>query len=61
MKVKDLIKELQQHDQEKTVNIFIAKDFGEDNVEDIYNEDILDVIDQDDTVEIYCLEEVNCE
>ena len=57
MKVKDLIKELQQQDQDKTVNIFIAKEFGEDNVEDIYSEDILDVIDQDDTVEIYCLKE----
>ena len=57
MKVKDLIKELQQQDQDKTVNIFIAKDFGEDNVEDIYSEVILDVIDQDDTVEIYCLKE----
>ena len=57
MKVKDLIKELQQQDQDKTVNIFIAKEFGEDNVEDIYSEVILDVIDQDDTVEIYCLKE----
>ena len=57
MKVKDLIKELQQYDQEKTVNIFIPKVFGEDSVEDIYSEDILDVIDQDDTVEIYCLKE----
>ena len=57
MKVKDLIKELQQQDQDKTVNIFIPKVFGEDNVEDIYSEVILDVIDQDDTVEIYCLKE----
>ena len=57
MKVKDLIKELQQQDQDKTVNIFIAKEFGEDNVEDIYSEVILDVIDQDDTVEIYCLKD----
>ena len=29
MKVKDLIKELQQYDQDKTVNIFIPKVFGE--------------------------------
>jgi hypothetical protein len=57
MKVKDLIKELQQQDQDKTVNIFIPKVFGEDSIEDIYSEDILDVIDQDDTVEIYCLKE----
>jgi len=57
MKVKELIKELQQYNQEKTVNIFIAKEFGEDNVEDIYSEAILDVIGQDDTVEIYCLKE----
>lgn len=57
MKVKDLIKELQQYDQDKTVNIFIPKVFGEDSIEDIYSEDILDVIDQDDTVEIYCLNE----
>jgi len=57
MKVKDLIKQLQQQDQDKTVNIFIPKVFGEDSVEDIYSEDILDVIDQDDTVEIYCLNE----
>jgi hypothetical protein len=57
MKVKDLIKELQQQDQDKTVNIFIPKVFGEDSIEDIYSEDILDVIDQDDTVEIYCLNE----
>ena len=57
MKVKDLIKELQQQDQDKTVNIFIPKVFGEDSIEDIYSEDILDVIDQDDTVEIYCLRE----
>ena len=55
MTVKELIKELQQYDQEKTVNIFIAKVFGEDNTGDIYNENIIDVIDQDDTVEIYCL------
>ena len=57
MKVKELITELQQYDQDKTVNIFIAKEIGEDSVEDIYNENILDVIDQDDTVEIYCLTE----
>ena len=57
MKVKELIKELQQYNQEKTVNIFIAKEIGEDSVEDIYNENILDVISQDDTVEIYCLTE----
>jgi len=57
MKVKDLIKELQQQDQDKTVNIFIPKVFGKDSVEDIYSENILDVIDQDDTVEIYCLNE----
>ena len=46
MKVKDLIKELQQYDQEKTVNIFIPKVFGEDNIGDIYSEDIIDVIDR---------------
>ena len=57
MKVKDLIKELQQYDQEKTVNVFIPKVFGEDNAGDIYTEEILNVYDQDDTVEIYCLEE----
>ena len=57
MKVKDLIKELQQYDQDKTVNIFIPKVFGEDNAGDIYTEEILNVYDQDDTVEIYCLEE----
>lgn len=57
MKVKDLIKELQQYDQNKTVNIFIPKVFGEDNIGDIYTENILNVYDGDDTVEIYCLEE----
>ena len=57
MKVKDLIKELQQYDQDKTVNVFIPKVFGEDNAGDIYTEEILNVYDQDDTVEIYCLEE----
>jgi len=57
MKVKELIKELQQYNQYKTVNIFIPKVFGEDNVGDIYTEDILGVISQDDTVEIYCLTE----
>lgn len=57
MKVKELIKELQQYNQDKTVNIFIAKEIGEDILDYIYSERILDVIDQDDTVEIYCLTE----
>ena len=57
MKVKELITELQQYNQEKTVNIFIAKEIGTDILDYIYTEDILNVIDQDDTVEIYCLTE----
>ena len=57
MKVKELIKELQQYNQEKTVNIFIPAVFAEDNVKDIYSEDVIGVIDQDNTVEIYCRKE----
>tara|TARA_R110000751_G_scaffold197094_1_gene302314 strand:+ start:588 stop:767 length:180 start_codon:yes stop_codon:yes gene_type:complete len=53
MKVKDLIKELQEMPQDKNVNVFIPKVFGEDNEQDIYNDDLSHIVEQDNTVELY--------
>lgn len=53
MKVKELIKELQGMPQDKKINIFIPKIFGEDTEHDIYHDDISHVIKQEETVEIY--------
>ena len=54
MKVKDLIKELQEMPQNKNVSVFIPKVFGEDNKQDIYDEDLSHIIEQDDNnVELY--------
>ena len=53
MKVKELIKELQGMPQDKKVNIYIPKIWGEDNSNEIYHDDISHIIDQEETVEIY--------
>tara|TARA_R110001583_G_scaffold80969_3_gene216608 strand:- start:648 stop:830 length:183 start_codon:yes stop_codon:yes gene_type:complete len=53
MKVKELIKELQQVDQDKDINIFIPKVFGKDNPEDIWHDDLSHVVEQDENVELY--------
>ena len=53
MKVKELIKELQGMPQDKKVNIYIPKIWGEDNSKEIYHDDISHIIEQEETVEIY--------
>ena len=39
--------------QDKKVNIYIPKIWGEDNSKEIYHDDISHIIDQEETVEIY--------
>ncbi len=56
MQVKELIKELQEMPQDKKVNIFIPKIFGKDTEQDIYHDKLSHVIEQEETVEIYCYE-----
>ena len=53
MQVKELIKELQGLPQDKKVNIYITKIWGEDSSKEIYHDDISHIIEQEDTVEIY--------
>ena len=53
MQVKQLIKELQGMPQDKKVNIYIPKIWGEDSSKEIYHDDIYHIIEQEETVEIY--------
>ena len=53
MQVKQLIKELQGMPQDKKVNIYIPKIWGEDSSKEIYHDDISHIIDKEETVEIY--------
>ena len=53
MQVKQLIKELQGMPQDKKVNIYIPKIWGEDSSKEIYHDDISHIIEQEETVEIY--------
>ena len=56
MQVKELIKQLQEMPQDKKVSIYIPKIFGDDNSSEIYQDDLSHVIEQEETVEIYCYE-----
>ena len=56
MQVKELIKELQGMPPDKKVNIFIPKKYGLDTEHDIYQDELSHVIEQEETVEIYCHE-----